>query len=66
MDCREKFEISEDAVETDRSSSGQAERAGVGESNGEGDSSLVAVGEVDIWLPGTRIGLESILAGKVN
>ena len=65
MDCLEKVEISEDAVETDRSSPGHAERAGVGERDGDGEDSLV-VGEVDIWLSGTRIGLKAILASKVN
>lgn len=59
-------EISEEAVEMDRSSSGHAERAGVGESDGEGEDSLVAVGEADLWFSGTRIGLKSILASKIN
>lgn len=66
MDCLEKVEISEDAVETDRSSSGHAERAGVGERDGDGEDSLVVVGEVEIWPSCTRIGLKAILAGKAN
>ena len=35
----------EEAVENERSSGGQAERAGVGETEGEGDESRVKGGE---------------------
>lgn len=49
MDCLEKVDMSEDAVEKERSSAGHAERAGVGESEGEGEESLVdaVVGEAE-------------------
>ncbi len=42
------MEVAVDEVaETDRSKGGQAERAGVGEMDGEGDESLVIGGEAD-------------------
>ena len=53
--------MSEDAVEKDRSNSGHAERAGVGEIDGDGDESRVVVGEVDMFRSGARKGLKDIL-----
>ena len=54
MDCLENVEMSEEAVEKDRSKSGHAERAGVGEVDGEGEESLVVVGDAEILFSGTR------------
>ena len=47
MDCLEKVEISEEAVENERSSSGHAERAGTGDIEGDGEESLVKGGEAE-------------------
>lgn len=43
VDGLEKEETSEEAVEKDRSNSGQAERGGVRDIEGEGEESLVVV-----------------------
>lgn len=47
VDGLEKVEISDEAVENERSSSGHAERAGTGEMEGDGDESLVKGGEAE-------------------
>ena len=47
VDCLEKVEMSDEAVEKERSSSGHAERAGAGEIEGEGEESLVEGGEIE-------------------
>lgn len=47
MDGLESVEISEEAVEKDRSSFGHADRPGVGDGEGEGDESSVVVGDAE-------------------
>ena len=48
-DCRENVEA-DDAAEKERPRGGQADSAGVGESDGEGEESLVNGGEAKAWL----------------
>ena len=55
--------MSEEAVEKERSNSGHADKAGVGESEGEGEDSLVFVGDVEIVFSRTR-GLKAIFSSK--
>ena len=66
MVCLENVEMSDDAAENDRSNSGHAERVGVGENEGEGEESRVAIGEADMVSSGTRNGLKAILSSKTN
>lgn len=57
MDGLENVEISEEAVEKDRSSFGHADRPGVGDGNGDGEESLVVVGDAEKVFSGVRKGL---------
>ncbi len=61
VDCLEKVvaeEVAEEVAEKDRSSLGHADRAGVGEIEGDGEESLVKGGEL---LPVVEVGLRVIL-----
>lgn len=66
VDGLENVEMSEEAVENDRSNSGHADRAGIGEREGDGDESLVVVGDAEMALSGARRGLKDILSGDTN
>ena len=66
MVCLENEEMSEDAAENDRSKSGHADRAGVGEDEGEGEESRVAIGEAGMVSSGARNGLNAILTSKTD
>lgn len=57
VDCLEKV-VAEEVAEKDRSSLGHADRAGVGEIEGDGEESLVKGGEL---LPVVEVGLRVIL-----
>ena len=52
-----------EVAENDRQSGGQANRAGVGESEGDGEESLVKGGELDALLSVVNEGLKAKLGG---
>lgn len=49
VDCLEKV-VADEVAEKDRSSLGQADRAGVGEIEGDGEESLVKGGDMEALL----------------
>lgn len=57
MDGLENVEMSEEAVEKDRSSFGHADKPGVGDEDGDGEESLVVVGDAEMVFSGARKGL---------
>ncbi len=57
MDGLENVEMSEEAAEKDRSSFGHADKPGVGDGNGDGEESLVVVGDAVMVFSGARKGL---------
>lgn len=60
-DWRENVEADE-AAEKERPSGGHGDSAGVGESDGEGEESLVNDGEAKVWLSaGLKVGLKLVL-----
>jgi len=57
VDGLENVEMSEEAVEKDRSSFGHADKRGVGDEDGDGEESLVVVGDAEMVFSGARKGL---------
>jgi hypothetical protein len=57
VDGLENVEMSEEAAEKDRSSFGHADKPGVGDGNGDGEESLVVVGDAVMVFSGARKGL---------
>ena len=53
--------VVDEAADTDLSNGGHAERAGVGEIDGEGEESLVIVGEADALRSSAMEGLGAIV-----
>lgn len=60
MDCLEKV-VADEVAENDLSSLGQADRAGVGEIEGDGDESLVKGGDMEALLQAVVVGLSVML-----
>ena len=59
----EADEVEYEVAENDRLSGGQANNAGVGESDGDGEESLVNGGELDAMLSVLKEGLRANVGG---